>query len=158
MACLKVLNARKFFKDSSGSVTVEFVIAMPILLAVLAFAVQYGNALKVRNSLDFSARDAARYLARAPLNSAGTDVDQIFKDRARLIIANRVETSKSRITTFSPVTDSSTASIDVTVDVPFPLLKWIGIFDGAEATMSMSTTESVLRTGDSVTTTSTSGS
>jgi len=158
VACLKVLNARKFFKDSSGSVTVEFVIAMPILLAVLAFAVQYGNALKVRNSLDFSARDAARYLARAPLNAEQTDVDQIFKDRARLIIANRVETSKSRITTFSSVTDSTTASIDVTVDVPFPLLKWIGLFDGAEATMSMSTKESVLRTGDSVTTTSTSGS
>jgi len=58
-------KARNFLKDKAGSVTVEFVIALPILLAILAFAVQYGNALKVRNNLDVASRDAARYRPKA---------------------------------------------------------------------------------------------
>lgn len=157
MTCLGFKNKHKFSQDISGSSTVEFVIALPILLAMLAFAVQYGNALKIRNNLDVASRDAARYLARSSLNSSGVDVDQVFKDNARQIVSERIEKTKSTITTFVPTSNATTVTIDVTIDVPFPLLQWIGLFDTADATLSMSASESWARTGDAIITTGTSG-
>lgn len=157
MTCRRGVNIRNFLSDKAGSSTVEFVIALPVLLAMLAFSVQYGNALKVRNNLDIASRDAARYLARAPLDVSGTDVDQVFKDRARAIVAARVATTKSTIATFSPTSNSTVATVAVTIDVPFPLLKWLGLLSSADASLSMSSAESWARTGDGVTTTSTSG-
>lgn len=148
------INARKFFTDVAGSATVEFVIALPILFAMLAFSVQYGNALKVRNGLDIASRDAARYLARAPLNTAKTDVDTAFKDRARQIVERRVLNTKSTISTFAPTSNATIATVTVTIDVPFPLLKWIGLFTTAAPTLSMTSSESWARTGDAVVTTS----
>jgi len=148
---------RRFGADAYGSVTVEFVIALPILLAMLAFSVQYGNALKVRNSLDVASRDAARYLARAPLNQAGTAVDQVFLDRAEQIIQDRVITTQSSIASFSANSDMTTATIDVTINVPFPLLTYIGLFNSVDANIPMSASETWARTGDTVTTTATSG-
>jgi len=149
---------RQFLSDNRGSSTVEFVIALPILLAILAFSVQYGNALKVRNNLDIASRDAARYLARAPLNSSGTDVDNVFKIAAKKIVSDRIDTTKSNISSFVSTSDVTSVTVNVTIDVPFPLLNWIGLFDTADASLTMSASESWARTGDTVTTSSTSGS
>lgn len=157
MACRKGAKVRNFISDTEGSSTVEFVIALPILLGMLAFAVQYGNALKVRNNLDVASRDAARFLARAPLDPSGNDVDNYFKQRARQIVAARVENTKSMISNFVPTSDATKVTVSVTIDVPFPLLEWIGIFDTASPNLSMTSTESWERTGDTVITTSTSG-
>lgn len=148
---------RRFLEDNRGSSTVEFVIALPILLAILAFAVQYGNALKVRNNLDIASRDAARYLARAPLNAGGTDVDTIFKNRAKTIVEDRIDTTKSTLASFAATSDSNAVTVNVTINVPFPLLTWIGLFDSADPSLTMSASESWARTGDTVTTTSSSG-
>lgn len=158
MTCCRGGKARKFWTDTTGSSTVEFVIALPILLAILAFAVQYGNALKIRNNLDMASRDAARYLARAPLNAAGTDVDVFFKNTAQQLVASRVANTKSSIASFVSASDASSATVNVTIDVPFPLLKWISFLDPTHASLSMSSVESWARTGDGITTTSTSGS
>ena len=157
MAHLYAGGPRSFASDTRASVTVEFVIALPVLLAMLAFSVQYGNALKVRNNLDVASRDAARYLARAPLNSAGTGVDQVFIDRARQIVSDRVETTKASIASFSATSDASAAVVNVTIDVPFPLLTFIGLFDTADATIPMSAAENWRRTGDTIITTASSG-
>ncbi len=158
MTCRSGANARKFLNDINGSSTVEFVIALPILLAMLAFAVQYGNALKIRNNLDMASRDAARYLARAPLNAAGNDVDVFFKNTAQQLVSSRVTGTKNTISAFTSVSDATSATVDVTIDVPFPLLQWIGLLDPEHATLSMSASETWSRTGDGVITTSTSGS
>ncbi len=149
--------AKNWTNDDRGSSTVEFVIALPILLAILAFAVQYGNALKVRNNLDIASRDAARYLARAPLDSTGNAVDNYFIVQAKQIVESRIDTTKSTIAAFNSSSNGTSASVDVTIDVPFPLLRWIGLFDTATANLSMSASESWARTGDNVMTSSTSG-
>ena len=143
-----------FWHDNSASSTVEFVIALPILLGMLAFAVQYGNALKVRNNLDLASRDAARYLARTPLqdNGGGTNVDQVFLDRARSIIENRLGSTTSTITSFQSSSDDTQATVDVTIEVPFPLLTWIGLFESAEPSLSMSSSERWTRTGTTIVT------
>lgn len=124
---------------------------------MLAFAVQYGNALKVRNNLDIASRDAARYLARAPLDSSGNAVDSFFINQAQQLIVARIAATKSTISTFTSSSDATTATVNVTIDVPFPLLAWIGLFDTADAALSMSASESWARTGDTVMTTSSSG-
>lgn len=148
---------RRFLRETRAAATVEFVIALPILLAMLAFAVQYGNALKVRNNLDVASRDAARYLARAPLDSSGNDVPQVFKTNAKNIVAKRVETTKSSISSFTPTSNATSATVDVTINVPFPLLRWLGMFDTADAALSMSASETWTRTGDGIKTSSTQG-
>lgn len=153
--CLRLV--KNWLKDDRGSSTVEFVIALPILLAMLAFSVQYGNALKVRNNLDIASRDAARYLARAPLDSTGNAVDSVFTAKAQNIVATRIASTKSSIASFTSSSDATTATVEVTIDVPFPLLRWIGLFDSATANLSMSASESWARTGDTVITTSSSG-
>ena len=149
--------AKNWIKDDRGSSTVEFVIALPILLAMLAFAVQYGNALKVRNNLDIASRDAARYLARAPLDSSGNSVDSYFTSQAQQLVSSRMGSTKSTIASFASSSNATAATVDVTINVPFPLLRWIGLFDSADANLSMSSSESWARTGDTVITTSTSG-
>lgn len=153
--CLRFL--KNWSKDDLGSSTVEFVIALPILLAMLAFSVQYGNALKVRNNLDIASRDAARYLARSPLDTSGNAVDSYFTTQAQQIVAARIVGTKSSIASFASSSNATTATVDVTINVPFPLLRWIGLFDTASASLSMSASESWARTGDTVITTSSGG-
>ena len=147
----------KFWQDRQASVTVEFVIALPLLLAMLAFAVQYGNALKVRNNLDIASRDAARYLARAPLDNSGSSVDQAFIDTARDIISARLVGSKATVSAFSAGSDETAATVEVTIDVPFPLLTMIGLFGDVRETVAMQASENWLRTGDAITTSGSSG-
>lgn len=143
---------RKFLGDQRGSATVEFVLALPILLAMMAFAVQYGNAMSIRNNLDVATRDAARYLARAPLaNATGTSIDATFVQAARDMVQDRVLNTKSTITGFTAVSNATGASIDVTIDVPFPLLAWMGFFEEtASPSISMKSTENWVRTGDRI--------
>ncbi|WP_283810337.1 TadE/TadG family type IV pilus assembly protein [Pontivivens nitratireducens] len=86
---------RKFFGDSQGAITVEFVVTLPVLLAALGFAEQYGQAMQTRNSLDVAARDAARFISRAPLDPTGTTVPDEFLCKARGIIETRMGDSIS---------------------------------------------------------------
>ena len=86
---------REFFGDAGGAITVEFVVTLPILLAALGFAAQYGEAMQTRNSLDVAARDAARLISRAPLDDTGTTVHPDFLCAAREIITARLGDSVS---------------------------------------------------------------
>lgn len=144
----------EFWQDRTGSSTVEFVIALPILLGMLAFAVQYGNALKVRNNLDLASRDAARYLARVPLQgtAGSTTVHPVFQDRARSIIENRLGSTTSTITEFRSSSNETQATVNVTIDVPFPLLTWIGLFESVEPALTMTASEQWTRTGTTIVT------
>ncbi|QPH55296.1 TadE/TadG family type IV pilus assembly protein [Pontivivens ytuae] len=81
---------RTFLGDARGAITVEFVVTLPILLAALGFAEQYGNAMRVRNSMDVAARDAARFISRAPINENTRTVDDQFICTARQIITLRL--------------------------------------------------------------------
>lgn len=142
---------QRFVRNNEGSATVEFVLALPILLALMAFSIQYGNALAIRNNLDVAARDAARYLARAPLNdSTGASIDSTFINKSQAMVAERVLFTKSTITTFSANSDVDGATVEVTIDVPFPLLAWLGLFDTATPSLTMSSSEYWVRTGDRV--------
>ena len=55
-----------FVRGETAAVSVDFVVAIPILLAVLVFTSEYGRVLQMRSVLDNAVSDATRYLARAP--------------------------------------------------------------------------------------------
>ena len=77
-----------FSKDDTASVSVDFVVAIPILLAVLVFTSEYGRVLQTRTVLDNAVSDATRYLARAP-NTNGVYPSEVV-DVAEQIIRQRV--------------------------------------------------------------------
>jgi hypothetical protein len=57
---------RDFLKNHSGSMTVEFVVLVPLLLAALAFSFEFGKALWAYDVATRDVRAAVRYLSRAP--------------------------------------------------------------------------------------------
>src|SRR5436305_7452424 len=56
---------RQFAGTSNGSVTVEFIATLPLLLVTLAFSFEFGYALWAYDVASRDVQAAARYLARA---------------------------------------------------------------------------------------------
>jgi Flp pilus assembly protein TadG len=118
-----------FGRERDGAVTVEFVIAVPLLLAVLAFAVQYGFAMQVRNALDVAVRDAARYMSRAPIDPATATVDARFLDKATALVEARVGRSAAVSVNDLRIT-ADVAAIRATATVHLPLLEALVLVTG----------------------------
>ena len=85
-----------FSRDRRGSVTVDFVVSIPILVGVLVITSEYGRVLQMRTTLDNAVSDATRYLTRvATVDSTGqfdpddtiltaqsrTEADRIIRER-----------------------------------------------------------------------------
>lgn len=83
---------RRFFVDRSASVTVDFVISIPILLAVLVLTSEYGRVLQMRATLDNAVADAARYLSRAPFDETGAAFPPDVVGIADRLITSRLNT------------------------------------------------------------------
>ena len=83
------VGASVFSRDRRGSVTVDFVVSIPILVAVLVITSEYGRVLQMRTTLDNAVSDATRYLTRVTPNDAtGTFTtqsrafaDELIRDR-----------------------------------------------------------------------------
>ena len=61
-----VTVVRDFLGDRDGSMTVEFVATLPLLLVALAFSFEFGKALWAYDVTSRDVRAAVRYLSRAP--------------------------------------------------------------------------------------------
>lgn len=74
MVCLNGLTnvVRRFVADERGNAGLEFVTSIPLLLGVLVFTAEYGEALRARMVLDNALHDVARYLARSPVDDIST--------------------------------------------------------------------------------------
>ncbi len=62
----------RFLGDRRGSALVEFSIAAPMLVILSFGAIEVGRALQQHHVMNKAVRDAARYLARAPLACPAT--------------------------------------------------------------------------------------
>ncbi|RED18713.1 TadE/TadG family type IV pilus assembly protein [Pontivivens insulae] len=98
---------RSFWRRDRGAITVEFVVTLPILLAVLMFVQQYGEAMRIRNAMDIGVRDAARFLSRAPIDEVSGGIPETFVCRARTIVTDRLAIYGA--TPFSASVDGVTA-------------------------------------------------
>ena len=127
---------RVFATETRGAVTVEFVIAIPLLLAVLAFAVQYGYAMQVRNALDVAVRDAARYMSRAPIDPVTNAVDPAFLARATALVNNRISDS-ALVEVNDLVITADIVAVKATATVELPLLQVLGWFSGNDTAQTI---------------------
>lgn len=124
-----------FAKDERAAVTVEFVVAVPLLMAVLAFAVQYGYAMQVRNALDVAVRDAARYMSRAPIDDGSNSVSTSFLTKAEQLVNNRISDAATVTVDDMLITDDIVA-IKATATVELPLLQILEWFSTEEGNLS----------------------
>lgn len=122
--------------DASAAVSVDFVVAIPILLAVLVFTAEYGRVLQVRSVLDNAVGDATRYLARAPRTDPATcSYSQDVLDIASQFITSRVPVDAVAIgepqcddrTSDTSSDTFQTVSLSVSVGVETPALSVIAI-------------------------------
>ncbi len=60
----------EFLACERGTAAVEFVVALPLSVALTVMAAEYGNGLMAREQLDSALSDATRLLSRAPLDLA----------------------------------------------------------------------------------------
>ena len=94
-ACVGVAiwgRLKAFASDRRASVTVDFIVSIPILLGVLVLTSEYGRLLQMRSTLDNAVADATRYLSRVPLDPGGTGFNQNVVDVAEGLITSRVNT------------------------------------------------------------------
>lgn len=77
---------RRFLRAEDGSLTIEFVVMMPVLLAGLAFAFEFGRLMIAHHTTVNNVRSATRYLSRADLalventgSTVRTQVDNIIR-------------------------------------------------------------------------------
>ncbi len=122
---------RRWLHETRAAVTVEFVIAVPLLLAVLAFTVQYGYAMQVRNALDVAVRDAARYLSRAPIDPVTGVIHQVFLDRAAALVNERIADTAT-VEVEDIVVTGDFAAIRATASVELPLLSVFVFLTGSD--------------------------
>lgn len=124
-ACL-----RRFFGDERASVTVDFVISIPILLAVLVLTTEYGRMLQMRSTLENAVADAARYLSRVPLDASGAAFPAPVVEMAEGLIVSRVNTPYLAIA--APVVGDAggvtTVRLSAAAGVPTPALGILAIF------------------------------
>ncbi len=135
-----------FVKNDRASVSVDFVVAIPILLAVLVFTSEYGRVLQMRSVLDNAVSDATRYLARAP------KVDDAFPPNvvavAEQIITQRINVEHIAIAapvngqvSTSATTSYDTVSLTVSVGIETPAISVISLIAYGEKDPKISTTD-----------------
>ena len=68
MKCGTVHSLTRGVLDERGSITIEFVVMFPLLLAALAFSFEFGRLFLAHQDVVTNVRDAARYLSRTTLS------------------------------------------------------------------------------------------
>lgn len=63
-------SKRRFLRKEDGSITVEFVVTFPLILAALAFAFEFGRMFVAHHTLVNNVRSAERYLSRSDLSAS----------------------------------------------------------------------------------------
>jgi len=135
-----------FARDDKASVSVDFVVAIPILLAVLVFTTEYGRVLQMRTVLDNAVSDATRYLARAPKTGDAFPPEVVAV--AEQIIRQRVNVNHIAIRQpiFDPVTASTavryeTVSLTVSIGIETPAISVIALASYGDSNPTISGTD-----------------
>ena len=138
----------RFAREDRGAVTIEFVVMLPIFVAALAFAYEFGQLFLTYQSTASNVRSAARYLARV-------DEPQDHRDAARNIIRTGgldddadafpyLRNACPRLRDCFTIT-SSTVTVSVQVNYPLTLFGFVGGEAGASLPIRIVETSS--RTG-----------
>jgi Flp pilus assembly protein TadG len=124
---------RDFLSRRHGAVTIEFVVTIPLFLAALAFAFEFGQIFLAHQSTVNNVRSAARYLARTGLDGSDFDRANNIIRTSQIAGGNAPDyLSDECQATFSCATfNSGTGRIQVQVRVDYPL-QLFGFVNGSE--------------------------
>lgn len=144
-----------FAKDDRASVSVDFVVAIPILLAVLVFTSEYGRVLQMRTVLDNAVSDATRYLARAPRGENCAYPPEVT-DIAKQLISQRINVNHIAIgnpdcsapPTAANIDDYQAVSLTVSIGVETPAISVISLIAYGEKDPKIVVEESSEGSGD----------
>lgn len=89
----RVEAVRTLIRDRAGAVMVEFALALPLLLLLLAGGYELGRAIWHHHLVDKGVRDATRYLTRVP---NPTDAASIERAR-RLLVAGSFDAAATPV-------------------------------------------------------------
>lgn len=143
-----MINFYRFFKRNEGSATVEFVVMLPFLLAMIGFAGGYAEVVSQREMLESATFDAGRLLSRAhpksfdgAIDASGNPVPephQHFLDEAQAIVAERMSIPARNVVVTAEFNLISTAvplstefyALTVTTQAEFtsPALRLLALF------------------------------
>jgi Flp pilus assembly protein TadG len=132
---------RRLRGDERGSVVVEFVITLPLILAMLVLIAEFGRAIWYHHVVTKGVRDATRFLSRAPVTELAS-----YSERAAWLAMTGVPTENaapiyawwtdiatvdvSGPTTLAGTPDFRTpfqvVSVQAAVPATFPLLVLLG--------------------------------
>ena len=128
-------------KDERGSVVVEFVITLPLILAMLVLIAEFGRAIWYHHVVTKGVRDATRYLSRAPVSEfesfreragwlAMTGVPAVSADPAYGWWSDIATVAASERVTLAGTPEFRTpfqvVSVQAAVPVQFPMLVLLG--------------------------------
>jgi hypothetical protein len=147
----------RFLHDERGAAGLEFLFTSPLLFGILVFTAEYGQALRYRIALDGAVQDAARFLARAPAESAedgaGTaTLIAIHPDflaaaddmvDARLGRDVEVRVAEATLDTENFRTPFHVITVTGTVRIDLPMLAFInlGLAEGIPETLALTATQ-----------------
>jgi Flp pilus assembly protein TadG len=129
-------RAGRFCRDGSGAATIEFVCTLPLFLAALAFAFEFGQIFLAHQATVNNVRAASRYLSRSDLSV--TDVTKA----KNMVLTGQLEGGvapdylsmddiivEEEYTTFNATTFSRagvTSRIYARVDFPLTIFGFLG--------------------------------
>ena len=131
--CIKnvfLARLKAWLSDQRGSMSIDFVVSIPILLAVLVITSEYGRVLQARSALDNAVSDATRYLARVEFED---QANQTYSDE---VVAFAEDLIRSRlnarfIAVGSPVISTAggfeTVELSAAIGVETPALQLLGL-------------------------------
>ena len=129
----------KFATGDDGSSTIEFVVTMPLFLAALAFAFEFGQLFLAHQATVNNVRAAARYLSRSDLSVADIAAAKNIVRTGKfaggtpaeyLTTVNATVNIDTSYTTFSaPTFSRSGQTFRIVTRVDFPLTIF-GFIDG----------------------------
>lgn len=106
----------KFVKGADGSVTIEFVVTIPLFLAALAFAFEFGQAFLAHQSTVNNVRSASRYLARVPVSQAASDCARAIVQTGKLNMQDSGLCPLPSTSSYPSYLAPESATIEVTQD------------------------------------------
>ncbi|HEX5008587.1 MAG TPA: TadE/TadG family type IV pilus assembly protein [Hyphomonadaceae bacterium] len=120
---------RKFLRNERGAATIEFVCTLPLFLAALAFAFEFGQIFLAHQSTVNNVRAASRYLSRSDLSQSDIDKAKNMVLTGRLVGGtspdyldlNDVDVQQTYTTFSTPTFSRSGSTARIYVQVAFPL-------------------------------------
>jgi Flp pilus assembly protein TadG len=135
---LRLKLPKAFARREDGTSTIEFVVTVPLFLAALAFAFEFGQIFLAHQSTVNNVRSAGRYLSRSDLSANDIDLATNLIRTGQLVggvspeyltALNATVTITPSYTTFAPPTFSrngQTSRIVTRVDFPLTIFGFIG--------------------------------